>query len=102
MEAKEFNPILGLWKVYGMDKSAQIMTGHIGQPSYLPIAACLDRGAETDDNARLLAAAPALLVALEWTLEQLNTLTTEEYSRGGDKVIRERLQKTIAKARVQA
>jgi hypothetical protein len=42
-----------------------------------------------------------LLSTLEWTLEQLENLTTEEYSIGGDKAIRERLRETIAKARGQ-
>ena len=42
-----------------------------------------------------------LLNTLEWTLEQLNTLTTDAYSKGGDKEIRNRLQETINKARVQ-
>lgn len=58
---------------------------------------------DTDQaNARLIAASPGLLSTLEWTLEQLNTLTTDEYSKGGDKAIRERLQETINKARWQA
>lgn len=43
-----------------------------------------------------------LLPVLEWTLTQLENLTTAEYSAGGDKAIREKLQETIAKARGQA
>jgi hypothetical protein len=53
-------------------------------------------------NARLIAASPDLLSTLEWTLEQLKTLTTDDYSHGGDKEIRERLEKTIAQVRGQA
>lgn len=58
---------------------------------------------EEDDiaNANLIAAAPDLLNTLEWTLEQLNTLTTDAYSKGDDRMIRNRLQETIDKARGQ-
>ena len=49
-------------------------------------------------NAHLITAAPDLLETLAWTLEQLNTLTTDAYSKGGDREIRDRLQETISKA----
>ena len=59
----------------------------------------------TDDEAidisRLIAAAPGLLATLEWTLEQLNTLTTDAYSKGGDRAIRDRLQEAIDRTRGQ-
>jgi len=42
-----------------------------------------------------------LLSTLEWTLTQLENLTTTEYSAGGDKAIRQRLKETILKARGQ-
>jgi len=58
-------------------------------------------GSEIEANTHLIASAPDLLETLEWTLERLNTLTTDAYSKGGDRAIRERLQETINKARGQ-
>ena len=56
---------------------------------------------ERDANVRLCAAAPSLLDTLTWTLEQLNTLTTDAFSTGGDRMIRDRLGAAIDKARGQ-
>ena len=60
-----------------------------------------DKVEEFISNARLIAAAPGLLEALTWTLEQLNTLTTDAYSKGGDREIRDRLGAAIDRTRGQ-
>src|SRR5437868_3901379 len=62
-----------------------------------------DRDYSKDDdralaNARLIAAAPDLLEACRLTLQILENLTTEDYSRGGDKPARKALEAAVAKA----
>ena len=54
---------------------------------------------EAEANARLIAAAPDLLSACEFTLARLRDMTTEDFSKGGDKMAREELVKAIAKAK---
>ena len=49
-------------------------------------------------NARLIAAAPDLLAACELALTLLEDLTTEEFSRGGDRPARVALQAALARA----
>ncbi len=50
----------------------------------------------------LIAAAPDMLAALQEAARLLNTLTTDEYGRGGDKRIRDLLAATIARATGEA
>ena len=57
------------------------------------------RGRITQEDARLIAAAPDLLSACEFTLARLRDMTTEDFSKGGDKMAREELVKAIAKAK---
>lgn len=49
-------------------------------------------------NARLIAAAPDLLAACEFAYSALCNLTTDDFQRGGDLPIRERLATVIAQA----
>ncbi|RJQ46852.1 MAG: hypothetical protein C4534_02060 [Gaiellales bacterium] len=53
---------------------------------------------ELDQIADLIAAAPQLLAAVQITLQLLDNLTTEEFSRGGDKPAREALQAAFTAA----
>ena len=49
-------------------------------------------------DAHLIAAAPELLRACEYALDQLADITTAEFERGGDKSIRDMLASAIKKA----
>lgn len=55
---------------------------------------------EDEANEVAVAALPALIDSIVFTLETLNTITTEDFSRGGDKAIRERLEAALTKAGV--
>lgn len=57
---------------------------------------------ETTANARLIAAAPALLDAVRLTFRVLQNMTTEEFGRGADSEAREALRTAIAKATGEA
>ena len=50
-------------------------------------------------NARLIAAAPELLEACEFALEELNDMTSMQFAHGADKEARQRLENAIAKAK---
>ena len=41
-------------------------------------------------------AAPEMLEVCQFALEKLNRMTTDEFSKGGDKEIREKLDRVIA------
>lgn len=43
-------------------------------------------------DARLIAAGPCMVEAIEFTLRLLDNLTTEDFSKGGDKPARDRLE----------
>ena len=47
-------------------------------------------------NAHLIAAAPEMLEVCQFALEKLNRMTTDEFSKGGDKEIREKLDRVLA------
>ena len=51
-----------------------------------------------DKNANLIAAAPDLYEACRAMLERINTMTTEDFSRGAEKPERVAMTKAIAKA----
>ena len=73
-----------------------------GEPYNVTVAEVWPADNDMDvKDGRLIAAAPGLLDTLTWTLEQLNTLTTDAFSTGGDRMIRDRLQEAIDKARGQ-
>ena len=46
-------------------------------------------------NGRLMAAAPALLEAAIYTLNSLDNMTTAEFERGADHLLREKLIKAV-------
>lgn len=52
----------------------------------------------SNDNARLIAAAPDLLAAAQAMMDRLENLTTDEFQKGGEKAEREMLAAAIAKA----
>jgi hypothetical protein len=54
---------------------------------------------ERTANASLIAAAPDLLAACEFSLSELANMTTEEFSMGGDRHARECLVAAIARAK---
>lgn len=56
---------------------------------------------EDEANEVAVAALPDLIGAVVYTLEALNTITTEEFARGGDKWIRAKLEAALTKAGVQ-
>jgi hypothetical protein len=58
-----------------------------------------DSPTELDANARLIAAAPDMLEALEDVLLMLQDMPTERYATGADKPMRERVHAIIRKAR---
>ena len=49
-------------------------------------------------NSKLIAAAPEMLEALRFTLAQLENMTTDAFSKGADKPIRDMARAAIAKA----
>lgn len=51
-----------------------------------------------EDNARLIAAAPELLAAAIALLNKIDDITTEDFSKGGEREERETLREIIAKA----
>ena len=53
---------------------------------------------QRDANARLIAAAPEMLTVASALLAKLDTITTEEFSRGEEKTEREALRAAIRKA----
>jgi hypothetical protein len=55
---------------------------------------------EDEANEIAVAAVPDLVDAAIFVLGLLNTLTTEEFSKGGDKFMRERLEAALRKAGV--
>ena len=55
---------------------------------------------EDEANEVAVAALPDLVGAAIFVLGLLNTLTTEEFSKGGDKFMRERLEAALRKAGV--
>jgi len=50
-------------------------------------------------NAALIAAAPDMLAACEYALERLENITTDDFARGGDADIRDRLLGVIESIR---
>lgn len=50
-------------------------------------------------NTRLIAAAPALLAALEAALDCYSNMITDDYGRGLDRPIREQMEQAIAQAK---
>ena len=54
---------------------------------------------DTEEVARLIAAAPQLLKALEFAIGELEDMTTDEFSRGADKAVRDRLEQALAAAK---
>ena len=54
------------------------------------------RKADVKANARLIAAAPEMLEVCQFALKKLNRMTTDEFSKGGDKEIREKLDRVLA------
>lgn len=55
-----------------------------------------DRHDEKLANARLIAAAPAMLDALQFTRNLLRNLTTDEFQRGGDEPARDKIDAVLA------
>jgi hypothetical protein len=53
---------------------------------------------EDEANEIAVAALPALVDAITFTLETLNEITTEDFARGGDKAIRAKLEAALKKA----
>ena len=50
-------------------------------------------------NARLIAAAPEMFEAIKFAFDELEDMTTDEFSRGADKAVRDKLLKALAKVR---
>jgi hypothetical protein len=68
--------------------------------SFMPIAV-IDgelEDPEIEANARLIAAAPELLEACKAMVARFDTLTTEEFSKGGEKAEREKIIAAIEHA----
>ncbi|KKM17822.1 hypothetical protein LCGC14_1671920 [marine sediment metagenome] len=51
---------------------------------------------DSEDTAKMIAAMPNLLLAAGLFLDRIRGITTEDFSRGGDKVEREELATAIA------
>lgn len=62
------------------------------------IARVFQYNGEQETNANLIAAAPDMYETLKKALLLLNRITTEDFSCGKDKPLRQRLEKVIAKA----
>lgn len=75
----------------------QLTVGIEPEPERLPIAHLEDRGPESFANARLIAAAPDLLAALEALLEYVDAVTSR-----GDNVEKKAARAALDKAKGQA
>jgi hypothetical protein len=75
-------PVIAMMPVWFPDKRNQ---GHVTQDAQ-------------EDNARLIAAAPDLLAACKDALFVFENMTSFDWSRGGDKKVREIVRAAIARA----
>ena len=85
----------GPWKVKSRDATRHKIVGGGGTIATI-ISTSKHPPKVKEANARLIAAAPALLEACQFALDKLNRMTTDEFSKGGDKATREKLEQVLA------
>lgn len=82
------------------DTFNKLISIKVGSAPAIEIARCYGprKSQMADANARLIAAAPDLLAACKFFMSEIWDMTTEQFSHGADKPIREAMEKAIAKA----
>lgn len=91
----------GPWTVYQGRKpidpyESEVITDEKGQAGSVVI--CRLAGANRQENAALIAAAPEMLAVLKYALFALENITSSDFACGGDKKVREVIASAIAKA----
>ena len=89
------------WVIHGKTGAGHIGVGPEGEHLSDSVAFVNGKHNEAKANAELVKAAPVLLAACEKVLKRLEGITTDDFSKGGDKDMRDILKAALLYAELK-